>query len=147
MQKFASSVPLAALLGSPKREKACKGTTKNAYVQIFCEKVYFLMRKSCAQAALSERSFGGMRMRRRRPKVQPFRSMRGRSPHNSQPLQALGYCFVVFRRYRDGFLIWYIQFGGDHTLFVTAKHFDVIRVNVVASLATQQTMLLHQFFE
>ena len=87
------------------------------------------------------------KVRRRRPKVQLFRSMRGRSPHNSQPLQTLGYCFVVFRRYRDGLLIWYIQFGGDHTLFVTAKHFDVIRVNVVASLATQQTMLLHQFFE
>ena len=31
------------------RKKACKGTTKNAYVQIFDEKVYFFCEFGCAE--------------------------------------------------------------------------------------------------
>ena len=57
-EKLVSSVPSAALLWSPKAEKACKGTTKKANVQVFLEKNVFLRKKidkstlPCATLAL-----------------------------------------------------------------------------------------------
>ena len=47
-------------------EKACKGTTKNAYVQIFDEKVYFLSPKAALKAALSKMRFYKISARRAR---------------------------------------------------------------------------------